>query len=114
MKHITFADKSLLAGDELADVLVDYAATLADNNRADSVTFSAIGADGDEVEATYLLNSGTNLVIETSNTTLPEPENSAVVHYMQQRIDALRYPKTVQPQEPTGTDLPDFDFPAPS
>lgn len=29
MKHLTYAEKSLLVGDEMADVLLEYAARLA-------------------------------------------------------------------------------------
>ena len=38
MKHLTFADKSLLIGDDAADALLEYAAILAGQAKADNVT----------------------------------------------------------------------------
>jgi hypothetical protein len=75
MKHVTTADKSLLIGDEAAEMLVSYAALLGQHNSADDVTLSAYGSDGDPVEVTFLLNSGTTLVIESSESEVPEPDN---------------------------------------
>ena len=111
MKHILIADKSMLVGDDLADVLIDYAAILGDTGHADSVTFTAYSPDGNEVEATFLLNSGSNIVIETTNSRLPEPDNESIVSYMQTRIDGFRYPQPVQPQETQAAESHDFDLP---
>jgi hypothetical protein len=82
------ADKSLLIGDEAGDLLLEYAALLAQIGRGDSVRLRAIGADGDEVVAGFLLNSGTVMLIETSSSTLPEPDNSESVDYMRKRLDS--------------------------
>ena len=41
MKHVTYADKSLLLDDRSADLLTEYAAALGDNNKADNVTVAA-------------------------------------------------------------------------
>jgi hypothetical protein len=84
------ADKSLLIGDEAADVLLEYAALLAQIGRGDSVRLRAIGADGDEVTVGFLLNSGTVLLIESSTSTLPEPENGDPVAYMTARLDSYK------------------------
>lgn len=82
------ADKSLLIGDEAADLLLEYAALLAQIGRGDSVRIRAIGVDGDEVTVGFLLNSGTVLLVETSTSTLPEPDNAGVARYMRQRLDS--------------------------
>ena len=37
MKHVTYSDKSLLVGDIAADLLMRYAAALANTNGADTV-----------------------------------------------------------------------------
>ena len=86
MMHITMADKSLLVGNEAAESLVQYAAVLARADSADSVTLNAIGIDGAEVQAMFLLNSGTVLLAESSTSGLPEPDNADVVQYMRDRI----------------------------
>jgi hypothetical protein len=82
MKHITFADKSLLIGDEAADLMLEYAAKLAGSSNADTVKLNAISSDGDEVVATFLLDAGAPLMAETTTSTLPEPDNTDAVAYM--------------------------------
>lgn len=109
MKHLTFADKSLLLGNEAADTLVDYAAVLADRSRADNVTVNAIGADGDDVVATILLDVGAPLMVETSTTRVSEPDNSAVVEYMKERISVLTAPRRAISDTPEN--YVDFDNP---
>jgi hypothetical protein len=91
------ADKSLLIGDEAGDLLLEYAALLAQIGRGDSVRLKAIGIDGDEVTAGFLLNSGTVLLIETSNSRLPEPDNGEAVRYMRSRLDSYNVLHDAEP-----------------
>jgi hypothetical protein len=83
MKHITFGDKSLLIGDDAADAVLKYAAKLATGGNADTVEMRAISSDGNEVIATFLLGPGVTMMAETTNTTLPEPDNAEAMKYMQ-------------------------------
>ena len=101
MKHITYAEKSLLVGDEVADLVLRYGAVLASNGQADTVTLHAVGADGDEVDATLLLDAGSNLMAETSNTSLAEPDNADAVMYIRQKIMYLTSPRTALPTDET-------------
>lgn len=91
MKHIMMADKSLLVGDEAADALVEYAALIARTNSGSSVELRAIGTDGEEVTASFLLNSGTVMVTQDTVSSLPEPDNSAVVADMRRRIKSYEF-----------------------
>jgi hypothetical protein len=86
VKHLTVADKSLLVGDDAADLLVEYAKLLGQVSSADSIDLHAIGADGDEVVATFLLNSGVTLVAESTTSQLAEPDNSKAEQYMHTQI----------------------------
>jgi hypothetical protein len=97
MKHVTYAEKSLLVGDEAADVLLEYAAALARTGEADTVNLAALGAEGNDVVATFLLGPATVLMAETANTTVNEPDNSAVVDYMRERITTLSTPPPARP-----------------
>jgi hypothetical protein len=110
MKHVTYADKSLLIGDAAADLLVQYAAALGSAGQSDSVSVHAISSDGDEVDAMFLLGEGAPLMNETTTSTLPEPENGAVEIYMRERIDRLTQPVQGQPLLPPGdVFVEDFD-----
>jgi hypothetical protein len=90
VKHVTYSDKSLLVGDEVADLLIEYAAQLGRMNQTDTVTIRAIGADGNEVSASFLLNPSSILMVESASTTATEPENGLAEEYLQSRIDGLR------------------------
>jgi hypothetical protein len=86
MKHITFADKSLLIGDEVADTLLEYAALLTREASGDTVQVAAISSDGDEVTASFLLGPGVSMMAETTHNSLPEPDNTAAVEYMKEAM----------------------------
>lgn len=97
MKHLTYTDKSLLVGDQVADLLTRYAALVADQGHADTVDVHGFGADGQEVVATYVLTAGTALMAETISTTMSEPENGAAEDYLTRAIDLIVNPPTVAP-----------------
>ena len=54
------------------------------------MTLDAISSDGDEVEATFLLNSGSPLTAESSTATFPEPDNAEVTARMVESIRLLK------------------------
>lgn len=97
MKHVTYSDKSLLVGDEVADLLMEYAAQLGRMGQTDTVTIRAIGADGNEVSASFLLNPSSILMVESASTTATEPENGLAEEYLQGRINGLRESFEVPP-----------------
>lgn len=99
MKHLTYADKSLLVDNESADLIVDYAVAIASSGTADKVELRGFGADGDEVVGSFVLNSGTILMAETVHTSIPDPDNSEAVAYMRGRLGRLQSPPMVQPSD---------------
>jgi len=101
MKHLTYSDKSLLVGDEAADVLVEYSALLGKYGSADSVTLHGFGADADEVDATFVLNQGTVLMAETTHTSMQEPDNGEAVMEMREKMMRLTSPPSVSPSDET-------------
>jgi hypothetical protein len=92
MKHVMYAEKSLLIGDEVVELMMEYAVLLARHNSADSIDVEAIGTDGDRVTATFLIGPATIMVAETARTTYPEPENDMAVTYLRQQIGLIRDP----------------------
>jgi hypothetical protein len=92
MKHVTMAEKSLLIGDDAADTLLRYAALIARLGSGDAVTLRAIGVDGEDVTVSFLLNSGTVILAESTFSNLPEPDNSEQIEYMKSRIAGFEGP----------------------
>lgn len=99
--HVTYTDKSLLLGDEIASLLIEYAAALGDRGKADSVTVQAISADGNEVQAMFLLSGGAALMAETAHTSLPEPDDARIAAHVRDRLDRLLTIDDVVAAEPT-------------
>ncbi|RWZ59505.1 hypothetical protein ELQ92_11740 [Labedella populi] len=109
MKHVTYAQKSLLMGDDMADALLAYAALLADAGSADSVQVKSLGIDGEEVVATFVLGNGIDLMAETTRSQLPEPDNSATLQYIRDRSEAVNNVETHVPVAATPSDFGDLD-----
>jgi hypothetical protein len=103
---MTYSDRSLLVGDEVADLAIAYAAVLGRNATADTVTLNAIGADGNEVVATFLFHMGTVMAVQTTSSRLPEPDNAPAVSYMRAQMERLKIPRPVSPDPD-----PLFDYP---
>ncbi len=89
MKHVTFAEKSLLVGDEAADLLLEFARLIGQRGGSDLVTMHAIGPDGNDVDATFLINASTVMMAETASEQLSEPDNADAEDYMSARIDEI-------------------------
>jgi hypothetical protein len=105
MKRITFAGKSVLVGDEAADVLLAYGAALTRHDSGDTVHLKAINADGNVIEAGFLLPPGSSMMTETTNSDLPAPDNEPTVAYMLEQIEVLNAAAGVRMDEP----FPDED-----
>jgi hypothetical protein len=98
MKHITFADKTLFVDDDTSDALVEYAGLLGAEGTADTVRVTAIGGDGNQVEADFVLNAATNLMAETTNSDMQPPRNDEAISYMRSKMDQLRREPSAQPE----------------
>lgn len=110
MHHMTYADKSILVGDEVARLVIAYAAELAHHGDADDVEVRAISSDGDAVVAILLLGAGAPIMAESAHSDLPEPDNRRTVDYMRRRIEALGHAPTGGPLEaPDSRELESFE-----
>jgi hypothetical protein len=86
MQLVTFSSRSLLVGDEAAEVLLEYAAVIAQFGGGDTVQLAAVDDRGAAVVATFLLDLGTPLMAETVVSDLPEPDNREAVAYMRHEL----------------------------
>ena len=110
MQHVTYADKSLLVGDDAADTLIRYAAALGRKHSSDDVRLTAISGDGDEVTATFLLSASAPLMIESAHSSLPEPDHTAVVEDMRNKISDLEHTPTGTALDPDDGHEDDTDY----
>ncbi|GAB3615520.1 hypothetical protein GCM10027416_00770 [Okibacterium endophyticum] len=98
MKHITYADKSVLVGDEAADLLLEFAALVAKSATGETVKLRAYDTLGEEVEATFLLDSGASMMAESTTSLLPEPDNDDAVAHMRERMQLITSPPEARPE----------------
>lgn len=92
MKQVVYAEKALLMGDEVVELMMEYAVLLARKSSADSVDIEALDTEGNVVTATFLIGPATIMVAETARTTFAEPENETAVSYLQQQIGLIKQP----------------------
>lgn len=64
MKDILFAGHRILTTNEIADIVIHYAAALVASGGADVVTFPGI-KDGDRVECSLVIGCGTSIAAMT-------------------------------------------------
>jgi len=103
MKHVTYADRSLLVGDEAADTLLEYARLVAENHGVETVTLRSVDADGIAVETSFLLTTSSDLLIQSHNSEQDPPDNTDAVARMRSRIDQMTRPAHTETRGP----LPD-------
>lgn len=98
MKHLYYGGKQLLVDDEIAEGLIEYAAALARSGGSDTITVQALGADGDEVEATMVLNANSQVIAETSHTRAVAPSDPAAVAYLRVHTRLIDSPPPALPE----------------
>nr|WP_201469924.1 hypothetical protein [Microbacterium hydrocarbonoxydans] len=100
MKHVKYAEKSVLVGNDAADTLMDYARMLAAEGNADTVTLQVVSPDGNVVDASFLLTPSTELMVESTNSPLEEPDNAVTVHEMRERISSSQRSAVAETEPP--------------
>ncbi len=89
MKRIHYASGSLLTGDEIADAVVRFAATLATNAAAAEVRAPAILDNGEVGEALLLLGPASQILAETETFDGAELHAAAFVADLDKRMHAF-------------------------
>ena len=87
MKELVVAGSVFLVDDAAADLVVDYTAVLTRAHSADVIELRAITDAGRAVEVSLVLSAATPVFSQTVLRTVPEPDNTDMVHYMR---DAIR------------------------
>jgi hypothetical protein len=86
MKNIHYAGDVLMTGDALADAVVKYAETLAQNNTSAAIDVPIVTEDGVATSASFLLGPASQLVAVPVPSEFPDPVDEALLA----RIEAER------------------------
>lgn len=109
MKRIHYASGSLLTGDDIADVLVRFAAALAHRNDAAEVHAPVVLDDGGTGEVLMLLGPASQILAEDEPYTGPELRDAGFVAEFEEKIAALG-PQKASFVENGTDDMPDLDY----
>ena len=104
MKHVKYAEKSILVSDDTADTLMEYARLIAEEDAAETVTLQAISPDGNTVDATFLLTSSSEIMVESTNTDLDAPDNAEELRRMRERIEGRTRSASAETEAPWAAD----------
>lgn len=88
MKKVIYSDSSQLVGDEVAGVLLEYAAALASRQAAEAVTFRTVSTSRGEGDASFLLGPASQIAVEEADDG-EEPDNTEAIAFMRRRIAEL-------------------------
>ncbi|WP_345801413.1 hypothetical protein AAIB33_18440 [Microbacterium sp. AZCO] len=99
MRHVTYAEKTLFVDDTLADLLMEYSRLIAAAGESDTVEVPAVGADGNEVRATFLLTSSTVLMTETTSSDLDVPADDGLAADLRKRIRRVSAVNVALPED---------------
>lgn len=90
MKRITYAGGSIVTGDRLADIVMDYAAALARADLADHVRVPALTPDERIVHYDLLIGPASQLIAEPIDIPVEELVDEALVTELEQRARMVR------------------------
>ncbi len=92
VKRITYVGTAVLVGDEFGSLLLEYAAALARDGTSETIAFRGISEhDLREEEVSFIVGPASEIVVEGLLDDIPatDPDNAAIVAFMQQRIQQL-------------------------
>lgn len=109
MKRIHYASGSLLTGDDIADVIVRFAAALAQNNAAAEVRAPVVVDGGSTGEVLLLLGPASQMLAEDAEYSGSELHDQPFVEEFEHRIAALAPQRATYVEHGTD-DIPDVDL----
>ena len=89
MREIAYAGGTFLTGDEVARVLMEYAAQLANANRAATVHVPAIGPSGDFVDVAVVIGPSSQLMSEAVASAHDDPDPTDFTAEVSERVERL-------------------------
>jgi hypothetical protein len=94
MRRIHYSSGSVLTGDRIARVVLEYAEALALDGRADIVEIPVTLPSGNPGSATLLIGPSSQLASVTEESALAEPNDDRLVGELEDRMRRLGRPLT--------------------
>jgi hypothetical protein len=92
MKQIVYAGGSFVTSDEIAGAVLEYAAALANADRAATLLVPTVAESGEPIEVQVLVGPASQLMAEVVEHPGPAPDGVEFLASVRERIDRLRHP----------------------
>ena len=101
MQEVVFAGGKFVTSDEVAEALLEYAAALANVNRAATIRVPAVVESGEAAHVTVLVGPASQLMSEDTSVVAGEPEGAEFVRQVRERVEQLQ--RTVIVADPSSS-----------
>jgi hypothetical protein len=105
MREVIYAGGSFITSDAVADALLDYAAQLANADRAAALSVPALDQFGQPFEVSVVVGPASQLMAEPVANSAPEPEAAEFLADLERRITELRRIWPSAPYDPIEWEL---------
>lgn len=109
MKSVTYAGLTFLTSDEIADALLQLAAALGQNERAETVEIPVITSEGALSSVQLVIGPASQFISRPIDSAFAEPASDETLTHLRHRLRLLDLPKANAVE-----DLERFDFDGPA
>ncbi len=109
MKSVTYAGLTFLTSDEIADALLQLAAALGQNERAETVEIPVITEDGVLSSVQLVIGPASQFISRPIESAFAAPVSDETLEHLRHRLRLLDLPKASAVEE-----LERFDFEGPA
>lgn len=98
MREVVYAGGSFITSDEIAEALLEYAAELANLERAATIEVPAVGASGESRDVRIVVGPASQLLSEPVESAVNAPDATAFMTDVEERTRELRRHHGMPPQ----------------
>jgi hypothetical protein len=107
MKSVVYAGLTFLTGDEIADALLQLAAALGQNDRAETVEIPVITDDGVPSSVQLVIGPASQFMSRPVESAFEDPASKETLDHLRHRLRLLELPKA---SAVSSSDVERFDF----
>lgn len=107
MRTIAYLSQVLVTDDTIAELVIDYARSLALNGTSDTVSIPTVGSDGTPAEVELLLGPASQMMSSTTDSPHVDLDAAAAIEEIRRKIARLT-PHNIELERPEA-EFPAFD-----
>ncbi|THG29993.1 hypothetical protein [Naasia lichenicola] len=107
MRTIAYLSQVIVTDDTVAELVIDYARSLALNDTSDTVSIPTVGSDGTQAEVELLLGPASQMMSGTTDSPQVDLDAAAAIAELRRKIGHLT-PHNIEMESPEA-EFPAFD-----